>query len=124
MRRSGCGELKGIRSRTAIWKPVTGLCSEALAYARAHGRLDDADRFGRASTHWLRHTCAKGLAHAVRDGPNAPAALESINHSDLRTCGQYVRRRTRETRAGEAAAPFTCDTVTVGVARLLEAAAH
>ena len=71
----------------AIWKPVTGLCSEALAYARADGRLVDADRFGRASTHWLRHTCAKGIAHAVRDGLNAPAALESINHSDLRTCG-------------------------------------
>ena len=34
VRRSRWGELKGIRSRTAIWKLVTGLCSEALASPR------------------------------------------------------------------------------------------
>ncbi|SIO72899.1 Site-specific recombinase XerD [Burkholderia sp. GAS332] len=90
VRRSRWGELKGIRSRTAIWKLVTGLCSEALAYARAHGRRVDADRFERASTHWLRHTYAKGLAQAVRDGLDASAALENMGHSDLRTFRQYV----------------------------------
>ena len=86
VRRSRWGELKGIRSRTAIWKLVTGLCSEALA----HGRRVDADRFERASTHWLRHTYAKGLAQAVRDGLDASAALENMGHSDLRTFRQYV----------------------------------
>ncbi|HEX7906646.1 MAG TPA: site-specific integrase [Paraburkholderia sp.] len=90
VRRSRWGELKGIRSRTAIWKLVTGLCSEALAYARARGRLVDADRFERASTHWLRHTYAKGLAQAVRDGLDASAALENMGHSDVRTFRQYV----------------------------------
>ncbi|CAE6792145.1 hypothetical protein R70006_04904 [Paraburkholderia domus] len=90
VRRSRWGERKGIRSRTAIWKLVTGLCSEAFAfaYARAHGRLVDADRFERASAHWLRHTCAKGLAQAVRDGLDASAALENTDHSDLRTFRQ------------------------------------
>ncbi|SFU24011.1 hypothetical protein [Paraburkholderia aspalathi] len=90
VRRSRCSERKGIRSRTAIWKLVTGLCSEAFAYVRAHARLVDADRFERASTHWLRHTYAKGLAQAVRDGLDASAALENTDHSDLRTFRQYV----------------------------------
>ncbi|MFM0700728.1 site-specific integrase [Paraburkholderia sediminicola] len=90
MRRSRWGELRDIRSRTAIWKLVTGLCSEALAYARAHGRRVDADRFERTSTHWLRHTYAKGLPQAVRDGLDAPAALENMGHRDLRTFRQYV----------------------------------
>jgi integrase len=89
-RRSSWGELKGIRSRTAIWKLVTGLCSEALAYASTHGRLVDADRFERASMHWLRQTYAKGLTQVVRDGLDASAALENMGHSDLRTFGQYV----------------------------------
>lgn len=90
VRRSRWGQLKGIRARTAIWKLMTGLCSEALAYARAHGRTADADRFERASTHWLRHTYAKGLARAVRDGLDATAALENMGHNDLRTFRQYV----------------------------------
>lgn len=90
VRRSRWGQLKGIRARTAIWKLVTGLCREALVYARAHGRIADADRFERASTHWLRHTYAKGLAQAVRDGLDASAALENMGHSDLRTFRQYV----------------------------------
>jgi len=90
VRRSRWGELRGIRSRTAVWKLVTVLCSEALAYARAHGRRVDADRCARASTHWLRHTYAKGLAQAVRDGLDASDALENMGHSDLRTFRQYV----------------------------------
>jgi integrase len=69
---------------------MIGLCSEALAYARARGRRADADRFERASAHWLRHTYAKGLAQAVRDGLDASAALENMGHSDLRTFRQYV----------------------------------
>ncbi|MGF6766261.1 site-specific recombinase XerD [Paraburkholderia sp. GAS33] len=90
VRRSRWGQIKGIRARTAIWKLITGLCREALAYARTHGRIADADRFERASTHWLRHSYAKGLAQAVRDGLDVNAALENIGHSDLRTFRQYV----------------------------------
>jgi integrase len=90
VRRSRWGQLKGIRARTAIWKLITSLCSEALTYARSHGRRADADRFELASTHWLRHSYAKGLAQAVRDGLHASAALETMGYSDLRTFRQYV----------------------------------
>ncbi|OAJ53586.1 hypothetical protein A6V36_37005 [Paraburkholderia ginsengiterrae] len=109
VRRSRWGELRGIRSRTAIWKLVTRLCSETLAYARAHGRRVDADRFERASTHWLRHTYAKGLAQAVRDGLDASAALENMGHRDLRTFRQYVDdeplKRALATQLARARAP-------------------
>ncbi|RDJ97403.1 hypothetical protein [Paraburkholderia lacunae] len=74
VRRSRWGELKGIRSRTAIWKLVTGLCRAALAHA--HGRL--------------RRPYAKGLAQAVGDGLDASATIENIGQSDLRTFRQYV----------------------------------
>lgn len=90
VRRSRWGELKGVRSRTAIWKLVTGLCHETLAFARAQGRSIDAEGFERASTHWLRHSYAKGLAQAVRDGLDANAALENMGHNDLPTFRQYV----------------------------------
>ncbi len=121
VRRSRRGELKGIRSRTAIWQLVTGLCSEALTYACAHDRRVDADRFEHTSTHWLRHTYAKRLARAVRDGPDASAALENMGHSDRRIFRQYVDDEPLK-RACDAAGPCTCDTVTVSVPRLPGAA--
>lgn len=68
VRRSPWGQLKDIRARTAIWNLITSLCSEALIYARSHGRRADANRFECASTHWLRHSYAKRLPQAVRDG--------------------------------------------------------
>jgi hypothetical protein len=78
VRHSRWGQLKGIRARTAIWKLITSLCSEALTYARSHERRADADRFELASTHWLRHSYAKELTQAVRDGLDASAALENM----------------------------------------------
>jgi hypothetical protein len=33
VRRTRWGKLKGLGSRTAVWKVVTGLCDETLAYA-------------------------------------------------------------------------------------------
>lgn len=90
MRRSRWGQLKGIRARRALWKLMTGLCGEAQAYALEHGRFANAYCFERASAHWLRHSYARGLAQAVRDGLDANAALENMGHQDLRTFRQYV----------------------------------
>ncbi|CAB3804497.1 tyrosine-type recombinase/integrase [Paraburkholderia fynbosensis] len=90
VRRTRFGIWKGLRSRTGVWNLITGLCDEALAYARAHRRRIDAERFETASTHWLRHSYAKGLAAAVSNGLDARAALENMGHSDLRTFNQYV----------------------------------
>ncbi|CAE6818771.1 Tyrosine recombinase XerC [Paraburkholderia aspalathi] len=106
VRRTRWGDWKGLRSRTAVWKLVGGLCDETLAWARAQGRRADADRFGAASTHWLRHAYAKGLASAVGNGLDARAALENMGHADLRTFNQYVDdeplKRALATRAARA----------------------
>ncbi|MCX4150035.1 MULTISPECIES: tyrosine-type recombinase/integrase [Paraburkholderia] len=90
LRRTRFGNWKGLRSRTTVWNLITGLCAEALVYARAHLRRVDAERFEAASTHWLRHSYAKGLATAVGNGLDARAALENMGHADMRTFNQYV----------------------------------
>ncbi|MFK4448496.1 integrase/recombinase XerD [Caballeronia udeis] len=90
VRRSKWGTWKGIKSRTTIWNVVTGLCGEASEYARQIGQVDDAKRLAHASTHWLRHTYAKGLAQAVSNGLDTRAALENMGHADARTFNQYV----------------------------------
>jgi site-specific recombinase XerD len=90
VRRTKFGQWRGLRSRTAVWNLVTGLCEETLAYARAHRHRVDAKRFEAASTHWLRHSYAKGLARAVQNGLDARDALESMGHTDLRTFKQYL----------------------------------
>lgn len=90
VRRSKWGDWKGLRSRTSIWNVVTGLCREAYAHACRVGRDVDAERLSQASTHWLRHTYAKGLAEAMRHGLDARAALENMGHADHRTFNQYV----------------------------------
>lgn len=90
LRRTRFGQWKGLRSRTAVWNLVKGLCEETLTYARAHRHRVDAKRFEAASTHWLRHSYAKGLAKAVANGLDARDALENMGHVDLRTFGQYL----------------------------------
>ncbi|NPT44900.1 tyrosine-type recombinase/integrase [Paraburkholderia sp. 1N] len=90
VRRTRWGQWKGVRSRTAIWELVTGLCREAGEHARASGRAADATRLEQASTHWLRHTYAKGLAEGMKHGLDARAALDNMGHADARTFNQYV----------------------------------
>ncbi|MFC6307226.1 hypothetical protein E2553_37775 [Paraburkholderia dipogonis] len=90
VRRTKWGQWKGLRSRTAVWHLVTGLCREAAHYARASGRATEATRLEQASTHWLRHTYAKGLAEGMKNGLDARSALDNMGHADTRTFNQYV----------------------------------
>jgi site-specific recombinase XerD len=90
VRRTRWGQWKGVRSRTAIWHLVTRLCEEACGHARASGRAAAARRLEKASTHWLRHTYAKGLAEGMKNGLDARSALDNMGHADARTFNQYV----------------------------------
>lgn len=77
-------------NRSGVWKLIRSLCVEAQEWATRQGRHHDAARLKAASTHWLRHSYAKGLAAAVSHGLDPRAALENIGHDDLRTFNQYV----------------------------------
>jgi hypothetical protein len=85
VRRSRWGQIKGIRARTAIWKFITGLCREALAYARAHGRIANADRFDALAASQLCQRARPGGPRrsgrqrgARKDGPQRPADLPAV----------------------------------------------
>lgn len=86
--RKGFGGKK--ENRSGIWKLIRRLCLEAQEWATCQGRHHDAARLKAASTHWLRHSYAKGLAAAVSHGLDPRAALENMGHDDLRTFNQYV----------------------------------
>lgn len=90
VRRSRWGDLKGMRSRTAVWHLVTNLCREAAEYARKMGRGREASQLDMASTHWMRHTYAKGLVDSLNSGLDMQSALRNMGHSDVRTFNQYV----------------------------------
>lgn len=93
VRRGKFGNRLGLRSRTSIWNIVKGLGQEAIAFAQAAGRQLDThavERLGQGSTHWIRHTYAKGLARAIKSGQlDERSALENMGHSDRRTFNQY-----------------------------------
>lgn len=89
VRRTKFGDRKGLR-RVAVWNLITSLRDEAAEWARANGRQIDADKFARASTHWLRHTYAKGLAEAIDNGLDERSALRNMGHANRRTFDQYV----------------------------------
>jgi integrase len=93
VRRGKFGGLLGLRSRTSIWNVIKGLGAEAIAFAQTAGYQLEADavtRLRQGSTHWIRHTYAKGLASAVKSGRlDERSALENMGHSDRRTFNQY-----------------------------------
>lgn len=93
VRRDRLGNRLGLRSRTAVWNVIKGLGQEAIAFAQASGHALDAssrERLAHGSTHWIRHSYAKGLARAVRSGRlDERAALENMGHSNRRTFDQY-----------------------------------
>ncbi|MGF6997347.1 hypothetical protein P3T25_005724 [Paraburkholderia sp. GAS32] len=87
-RRTRFGQWKGVRHRVAIWDAITGQWDEAFAHARATGRdVDEKElkQFAGASTHWRRHSYAKGLPEALKYGLDARSALENMGHADQRT---------------------------------------
>ena len=86
VRRTQFGERKPLRSRVAVWKIITGICAEACEFAKTWDRTVDAQRLEHASTHWLRHTYAKGL---VKANVSERHKLDNMGHADRRTFDQY-----------------------------------
>ena len=81
----GPGHGRGIADQTlyALLKAFFMECSYELAMTDAAG----AERFGKASTHWLRHTHA---SHAIARGVPLEVAQVSLGHASLATTTIYV----------------------------------
>ncbi len=83
-------------------KVFFGDCSDVL---RGQGDAKGAERLGKASTHWLRHSHA---SHAIASGMPIEIAQQNLGHASLVTTTVYVttesKRRMRAVRAfwGEA----------------------
>ena len=77
-------------------KPLTGktvyrICTEVLRMVAdglsMRGLHADAQVFGRASTHWLRHTFGR---HALQVGVKLNVVQRVLGHSSLQTTTQYA----------------------------------
>jgi integrase/recombinase XerD len=47
-------------------------------------------RLEQTSTHWLRHTYAKGLAEGMKNGLDTRSVLNKMGDTDARSFNQYV----------------------------------
>jgi site-specific recombinase XerD len=94
--------LRGQRGRRAAGRAppssplhYTNLYRDLKAYLRQRsldmrrdlGDAVAAKKFERASTHWLRHTCA---TLALKDGVALPAVQQLLGHASIRTTQVYV----------------------------------
>ncbi len=59
-------------------------CAEAL---RGQGDAKGAERFAKASTHWMRHSHA---SHAIARGVPIEIAQQNLGHASLATTTVYV----------------------------------
>lgn len=92
--------LRGRRGRRAEGGPVA---TEGLHYTQLYDSLkshlrsraealvdvdpEAATKFGEASTHWLRHTCA---TLALKNGVGLPGVQKLLGHSHINTTSTYV----------------------------------
>ncbi|NUZ08884.1 site-specific integrase [Schlegelella sp. ID0723] len=65
-------------------KRFFGDCARVL---QTQGHAKAAERFARASTHWLRHSHA---SHAIASGMPIEVAQQNLGHASLATTAIYV----------------------------------
>lgn len=75
-------------SQSALYKILKTFFGGVAAELRVKEDDTDADRFERASTHWLRHTHA---SHAIAHGMPIEVAQQNLGHASLSVTTVYVR---------------------------------
>jgi site-specific recombinase XerD len=90
---------EGIAAAT-FYRQVKVFFGECAGVLRGQGDERSAERFARASTHWLRHSHA---SHAIARGMPIEIAQQNLGHASLATTTVYVttesKRRMRAIRA-------------------------
>jgi integrase/recombinase XerD len=80
------GRIDGITDRSSLYRLVKAIFREALAWWDDRDPVE-AERLEKASTHWLRHTFAKGLVSA---GADLITIARNLGHSDINTPLVYI----------------------------------
>lgn len=73
---------------SAVYKILRAFFRACAGGLEKDGRLLDAKTLGRASTHWLRHSCA---THAVAQGVHLEVMQRILGHESLQTTGRYTK---------------------------------
>ena len=72
---------------TTIYRQVKRFFGECADVLRGQGDVKGAERFERASTHWMRHSHA---SHAIAAGMPIEIAQQNLGHASLATTTVYV----------------------------------
>lgn len=85
---------------TTFYDQIKRFFADCAAVLRGHGDSKGAERFARASTHWMRHSHA---SHAIAGGMPIEIAQQNLGHASLATTTVYVttekRRRMKAVEA-------------------------
>ena len=87
--------LQGIAA-TTFYDQIKAFFADCASVLRGQGDGKGAERFAKASTHWMRHSHA---SHAIASGMPIEIAQQNLGHASLATTTIYVttekRRRMR-----------------------------
>ena len=72
---------------TTLYRQVKCFFGECADVLRGQGDVKGAERFARASTHWMRHSHA---SHAIAAGMPIEIAQQNLGHASLATTTVYV----------------------------------
>ena len=85
---------------TTFYDQIKALFADCATVLRGQGDGKGAERFARASTHWMRHSHA---SHAIASGMPIEIAQQNLGHASLATTTVYVttekRRRMKAVEA-------------------------
>ena len=77
---------------TTFYDQIKAFFTGGASVLRGHGDAKGAERFARASTHWMRHSHA---SHAIAGGMPIEIAQQNLGHASLATTTVYVTTEKR-----------------------------
>lgn len=78
---------------TTFYDQTKRFFDDCAGVLREQGDVTGAERFGQASTHWMRHSHA---SHAIASGMPIEIAQQNLGHASLATTTVYVTTETRK----------------------------
>ena len=77
---------------TTFYDQIKAIFADCASVLRGQGDGKGAERFARASTHWMRHSHA---SHAIAGGMPIEIAQQNLGHASLATTTVYVTTETK-----------------------------